>query len=109
MYAGGKGVARDEAEAVRWFRKAAAQNNRAAQSNLGWVYATGRGVQRDDAEAFKWFLLAASQGGDRAKGGISASQADPLPSRCTELERLAQAGAAKGTVNEDKRRPEPPR
>ena len=34
----------DEAEAVAWYRKAAEQGYRLAQSNLGWCYDTGSGV-----------------------------------------------------------------
>jgi TPR repeat protein len=42
-YATGQGVAKDYAEAVNWFRKAAEQNDAKAQSNLG-----GCGVASDD-------------------------------------------------------------
>jgi TPR repeat protein len=34
LYANGKGVTRDEAEAIKWFRKAAAQGYGAAQDEL---------------------------------------------------------------------------
>ena len=40
-YANGVGVAKDQREAVRWWRKAAAQGYTQAQRlNLGWAYAT---------------------------------------------------------------------
>ena len=38
-YANGVGVAKDEAEAVKWYRKAAEQNHAQAQYNLGVCYA----------------------------------------------------------------------
>src|SRR5438045_1882679 len=44
------GVTNDYAEAVRWFRKAAEQENPAAQDNLGQCYAVGEGVAKDYAE-----------------------------------------------------------
>jgi uncharacterized protein len=58
---GNLGVAKDEAEAVKWFRKAAQQNHPNAQHNLGACYYKGEGVAKDDAEAVKWFRKAAEQ------------------------------------------------
>ena len=39
FYFGSLGVAKDEVEAVKWFRKAAEQNHAEAQYNLGVCYA----------------------------------------------------------------------
>ena len=61
FFSGTLGVAKDEAEAVKWFRKAAEQNVADAQFSLGVCYANGRGVTKDDAEAVKWFRKAAEQ------------------------------------------------
>jgi uncharacterized protein len=61
FFSGALGVAKDEAEAVKWFRKAAEQNVADAQFSLGVCYANGRGVTKDDAEAVKWFRKAAEQ------------------------------------------------
>ncbi len=46
-YADGQGVAKDEVEAVKWYRKAAEQNDAQAQYNLGVCYADGQGVAKD--------------------------------------------------------------
>ena len=43
MYDQGRGAARDEAEAVRWFRKAAEQGLALGQASLGAMYVEGRG------------------------------------------------------------------
>ena len=59
--------AKDEVEAVRWFRKAAAQNLVAAVSTLGDCYYNGEGVARDHVEAVKWFRKAADQNDARAQ------------------------------------------
>ena len=67
MYATGRGVPQDDAEAVRWYRLAAEQGDAIAQLNLGVMYATGRGVPQDDAEAVRWYRLAAEQGDARAQ------------------------------------------
>jgi hypothetical protein len=61
FFSGTLGVAKDEAEAVKWFRKAAEQNVADAQYNLGVCYANGQGVTEDDAESVKWFRKAAEQ------------------------------------------------
>jgi hypothetical protein len=61
-YEHGDGVPQDFAEAVNWFRKAAAQGHAAAQCLLGESYYQGEGVPRDYAEAVKWFRRAADQG-----------------------------------------------
>src|SRR6266568_281491 len=61
FFSGTLGVAKDEAEAVKWFHKAAEQNVADAQFSLGVCYANGRGVAKDDAEAVKWFRKAAEQ------------------------------------------------
>ena len=38
IYAMGRGVAKDQVEAVKWYRKAAEQNHAEAQYNLGVCY-----------------------------------------------------------------------
>ncbi len=62
MYRRGQGVARDDAEAVRWYRKAADQGNASAQYLLGVMYDGGRGVTEDHSEAVRWYRSAADQG-----------------------------------------------
>lgn len=62
MYAYGRDVPQDDAEALKWFRRAADQGHVSAQFNLGVMYADGRGVPQDDAEAARWFRLAADEG-----------------------------------------------
>ena len=57
----GEGVAKDQVEAVKWFRKAAEQNFAEAQYNLGVCYYAGEGVAKDQVEAVKWYRKAAEQ------------------------------------------------
>ena len=52
------------ATAVEWYRKAAEQDNHAAQMFMGFAYATGKGVARDDVEAYKWLTLSNGWGYD---------------------------------------------
>ena len=62
MYYEGKGVPKNSAEAVKWFRLAANQGDMYAQFFLGLAYANGEGVPKNNAEAVKWSRLAANQG-----------------------------------------------
>ncbi len=62
MYAEGRGVAPNDAEAALWFERAAEQGEPMAQYNLGASYAEGSGVRKDMATAAKWFRRAADQG-----------------------------------------------
>ena len=43
MYRNGRGVAQNDAEAVKWYRKAADQGLAEGQFNLGGMYENGRG------------------------------------------------------------------
>jgi TPR repeat protein len=58
---GSLGVAKDQAGAVKWYRKAAEQNLAVAQLGLGWCYAYGQSVAKDEVEAVKWWRKAAEQ------------------------------------------------
>ena len=62
MYDLGKGVAKDEVQAVAWYQKAAEQDYASAQFNLGLIYNLGKGVAKDDQTAVKWYQKAAEQG-----------------------------------------------
>ena len=70
MYASGRGVTKDEVEAVKWYRKAADQGYAKAQYNLGLMYDNGRGVAKDEVEAVKWFRKAADQGFAHAQNNL---------------------------------------
>ena len=78
MYAEGRGVSKDEAEAVRWYRLAADQGLAGAQHVLAAMYADGRGVSKDEAEAVRWYRLAADQGYAKAQYTLGVMYADGL-------------------------------
>jgi TPR repeat protein len=70
MYANGNGVPENDAEAIKWYRKAADQGDADAQYNLGNWYANGRGVPENDVEAVKWYRKAADQGHAKAQSNL---------------------------------------
>jgi hypothetical protein len=75
LYYRGRGVQKDDKEAVNWFRRAAEQGDIAAQFNLGVMFSEGQGVPQDYSEAMKWFRLAADQGDAQAQYNLGLSYA----------------------------------
>ena len=55
-------MAKDAAQAVVWYRKAAKQGHAAAQNNLGVCFLEGNGVEQDAAQAWAWWEKAAELG-----------------------------------------------
>ena len=72
MYAQGRGMPQDPAEAIKWFRKGIAQDNHWAQHNLGYMYSQGYGVPQNYFEAAKWFRKAANQGNADSQCNLGA-------------------------------------
>jgi hypothetical protein len=60
---GSDGVAKDDAEAFKWYTLAVAKGQHEAERNLAGMYGSGRGVAQNDAEARRLFH-AAADGGD---------------------------------------------
>ena len=70
----GRGVPKDDAAAVQWYRKAAERQLALAQTNLAVMLENGRGVARDDAEAVRWYRKAAEQGDPGARARLKKLQ-----------------------------------
>jgi hypothetical protein len=62
LWAHGKGVPQDYAQAAKWYRRSADQGFALAQCNLAALYAAGAGVKSDSTEAVRWYRKAADQG-----------------------------------------------
>jgi TPR repeat protein len=90
-YATGDGVKLDEAEAVRWFTRAAEQGNVAAQSKLGAIYYGGRGVPQDLNQAYFWMLLARANGDATSKALAPSVTARLTRSQANSIEQQANA------------------
>jgi localization factor PodJL len=67
----GREVGRNEAEAARWFERAAAQGLAPAQYRLATLYERGSGVARDAAKAGRLYEQAAVQGNIRAMHNLA--------------------------------------
>ena len=88
-YAKGKGVKRNDVEAMMWYGKVARQGNpeaanwfrdlaekgsAQAQYNLGVCYENGEGVEKDTSEAMKWYRIASEQGHKDAETALQKLQ-----------------------------------
>jgi TPR repeat protein len=64
MYQNGQGgLAKDETQAVIWYRKAAEAGNTNGMTNLGFMYQNGQGgLEKDDTQAVIWYRKAAEAG-----------------------------------------------
>src|SRR5882762_5340089 len=100
----GDGVRKDDAEAVKWLRKAADQDNPVAERYLAEMYFKGRGVPADNAEAAKWLRLAAEQGDAQSEHNLAVlyTQGLGVPRNVKEavnwMHKSAEQGLAAGQV-----------
>jgi TPR repeat protein len=98
MYSESKGVERDDAEAVKWFRKAADQDYTSAQNQLGMMYEQGRGVSQDYVKATEWYRKAAERGYGGAQNNLAIAYAlgQGVPKDLIEASKWFALGAAHG-------------
>ena len=61
MYYEGRGLKKDHAEALKWYRKAAEKRDALAQYWIGRLYSRGEGVAKDARAAANWFRQSADQ------------------------------------------------
>jgi len=103
-YGFGVVVERNDIEAMRWFEKAAREDE-FAQYSLGVMYHEGRGTAVDHVQARKWFLKAAHQGKVRAQFNLAVlfynGQGGPrdFPSAAKWFEISARQGDIKAQTN----------
>jgi hypothetical protein len=84
----GQGVAKDEAQAVTYYRDAAEHGNSDAQNNLGLMYKDGRGgLAKDDTQAVYWYRKAAAQGSKEAQDNLVMMYEDDGWERATPTMR----------------------
>ena len=90
-------AAEQDAEAVDWYRKSAAQGDPEGEYGLGRMLAQGEGVPRDVGEALRWYRQAAGRNHVRAIEALArATRSGDLglarnPAEADRLEQRAQA------------------
>ncbi len=87
LYDRGQGVPQDNALAMQWYQKAAAQGLPQAQVNLAIMYEEGQGVPVDPVRAYFWYALADSQGDSQAPQAMQDIAKKMTPAQITDAER----------------------
>jgi TPR repeat protein len=77
IYDLGQGVPQDDAEAVKWYERAAMQGSAKGQYQLGAIYARSAQV-KDPYQGYKWLTIAANTLASGPQGGVTADQATTL-------------------------------
>lgn len=94
LYAKGRGVSQDHAQARVWYEKAAAQGHPLAQNNLAELYFAGLGVSQDYVRAYMWVDLAAAHMQGEEKKQAEENREDVAqrmtPAQITEAKRLSE-------------------
>ncbi len=98
---GREGVPRNQAESLKWLRKAAVAGDAAAQVLLGLSYASGSGVPMSKTEPVKWYRKAADQGHALGEYYLGMAHLNGLgvPQRESEAAKWLGKAAVKGDSN----------
>ena len=89
MYIIGEGVSKNEAEAAKWYRKAAEQGDADGQTGLGFSYALGTGVPVNNVKAYMWWSLAKAQGTEMAASNLDILKKEMNTAQIGEAQKLA--------------------
>jgi len=95
MYSKGRGVDKDDKEAVTWLRLSAEQGVVLAQNNLAVMYYNGEGITQDDIYAYMWWNIAAANGESRAQENRDIVATRMTSSQLAEAQKLARECVAK--------------
>ena len=88
-YDNGEGVPENDAEAVKWYKKAADQGDADAQYNLGIMYYRGDGVPENNIRAYVWWSMAKTQGHAKAASNIDILKPKMTPQQIADGQALA--------------------
>jgi GAF domain/Sel1 repeat len=89
-YHNGEEVARDDAQAVMWFFRAAEQGHALAQATLGAYYWAGRGVPQDLSKAYFWSTLALAQGDENSRSRLEGLASQMTKSQVSSARQQAE-------------------
>ena len=89
IYDNGEGVPENNAEAMKWFRKAAEQGHADAQSYLGLMYTEYTGVPEDYVKTYMCLSLASAQGDKGAARNLDIIKRQMTPEDISKTQALA--------------------
>jgi TPR repeat protein len=89
-YSNGEGVAQDNAEAAKWWQRAAENGDSEAQYKLGLLYYDGKGVPQDFVLAHMWLNIASASSYATAEEDRERVASQMTSAQISEAQRLAQ-------------------
>ena len=89
MYANDKGVLKNYAEAIKWYRLAADQGQTSAQNNLGSMYYEGKGAPVNYVTAYAWWNIAAASGNEGASANRAIAEEQMTSVQIAEAQKLS--------------------
>ena len=100
LYDKGLGLPQSDAEAVRWYTRAAEQGDVRAQYNLGLMYMNGQGVEPNLVLAYYWMSLSIAQGNVNAPPARDYLTEKMTQAQIEEANKLVSKRLAKGLRQE---------
>lgn len=98
MYQTGRGVPKDEAEAVKWYRKAAEQGHATGQMHLARMLIARKGAKQDIPQAALLLARAAAQEEATAKNELAALLKNDIQARKVQT-HLKELGLYTGAID----------
>ncbi|KAI3632862.1 hypothetical protein MIR68_008937 [Amoeboaphelidium protococcarum] len=98
MYIRGEGVKQDNNVALKWFKRAANQNNAAAYNCLGLMYQNGIVVPADSDRAFQFFVKAAEKENSDAQTNLGLMLMDKKRRDYSAAFKYFSAAAKQGHI-----------
>ncbi|MFN9027415.1 MAG: tetratricopeptide repeat protein, partial [Akkermansiaceae bacterium] len=86
--ASGQGVAKNEAEAVKWYRLAAEQGHADALLNLALCHLNGQGTVKNDMLAYTWFKICDSYKDYDLESILTVLEKRMSPEQIAQAQRL---------------------
>ena len=100
LYDKGLGVPQSDAEARRWYTRAAEHGDARAQYNLGLMYMNGQGVEPNLVLAYYWVSLSVAQGNANAPPARDYLTEKMTHAQIEEANKLVSGRLAKGLRQE---------
>jgi len=101
MYEYGKGMPKNQNEAIKWYKKAADGGIAEAQNNLGYIYANGKGVPKDLPQAVALYSKAAEKGLAEAQYNLGVMYTNELATKVDYVKAYMWANLAASKNNQN--------
>jgi TPR repeat protein len=101
MYEYGKGMPKNQNEAIKWYTRAAEGGIAEAQNNLGYIYANGKGIPKNLPQAVILYSKAAEQGLAEAQYNLGVMYTNELATQVDYVKAYMWANIAASQNNQN--------